>query len=415
MITILCVGTRGDTQPYIALGLALEKRGEKVRIAASIGFGDLVARYGLEFHPIRVDVTNLEGNKAAQKAMKADNPLKMLLSFRKMKSYAELMQEDLFAACRGADMVIYHPGAAIGHFVARQMRIPCMLASPFPMAMTGEYPSVLLYGRIKTGKRLNLFSYRLLHAMLWTASKGPVLRFFKRKFGYAPDHFTCPFELDPAVASISPHVFPTPSDASIRYHETGYWFLEEGRPYRPSESLADFLSAGEPPVYIGFGSAVNEKLSERLTKAVLDALKDSGKRAILATGGGGLKTPETVPDNICVIDGAPHSWLFGRVCAVVHHGGAGTTAEGFRAGVPCAIIPFANDQFAWGKRAFDLGVGAKPIPARRLTSKALSAALSYIQKQSVVEAAAELGKRIDRESGVDRAARVAIEVLDYYL
>ena len=113
---------------------------------------------------------------------------------------------------------------------------------------------------------------------------------------------------------------------------------------------------------------------EQLASLILEALAKSGQRGLLLTGWGGLRT-ESVPDNVFVVDAAPHSWLFPRMAAVVHHGGAGTTAEGLRAGVPAVIVPFVFDQPFWGARVKALGLGPEPIPQKKLTADRLAHAI----------------------------------------
>jgi sterol 3beta-glucosyltransferase len=108
-----------------------------------------------------------------------------------------------------------------------------------------------------------------------------------------------------------------------------------------------------------------------------------------------------LPETIFKIDQAPHSWLFPKTAAVVHHGGAGTTAAGLRAGKPSVIIPFFGDQPFWGKRVHDLGAGPKPIPQRKLNADRLAEALvEAVTNRGMMEAAAEMGRRIRRENGV---------------
>ena len=147
------------------------------------------------------------------------------------------------------------------------------------------------------------------------------------------------------------------------------------------------------------------------TDLVLEALKMSGQRGVLATGWSGMSRDLELPENIFMLESAPHSWLFPRMAAVVHHGGAGTTAAGFRAGVPGVIIPFSNDQFAWGRRAWELGVGAKPIPRKKLTSEKLADAIRFALKDQVKNAAKVLGEKIQNENGAEKAAKVILECM----
>ena len=140
-----------------------------------------------------------------------------------------------------------------------------------------------------------------------------------------------------------------------------------------------------------------------LARSVVHALALTGQRAVVLTGWGGLSAAE-LPREICAVDWVPFDWLFPRVAAVVHHGGAGTTAASLRAGVPTVIVPFFLDQYYWGRRVFELGAGTRPIPRKRLQADTLAAALQLATTDpNMRERAAALGERIRAEDGVERA------------
>jgi sterol 3beta-glucosyltransferase len=144
---------------------------------------------------------------------------------------------------------------------------------------------------------------------------------------------------------------------------------------------------------------------------VIDAIRQSGQRAVLATGWGGLSTSE-VPDTIHILQSAPHDWLFPQCLAVVHHGGAGTTGAGLRAGKPTIICPFFGDQPFWGKQVFELGVGTRPIPQKQLTVANLSQAIQAVAQDTAMQQRANaLGKKIRAENGVIQAVEVIREQL----
>jgi UDP:flavonoid glycosyltransferase YjiC (YdhE family) len=198
---------------------------------------------------------------------------------------------------------------------------------------------------------------------------------------------------------------PKPADWGEAIHVTGYWFLPPATDWSPPPALVDFLHAGPPPVYIGFGRMVSRQ-PEETADLVIQAVTQSGQRAILLTGWGGLQK-ERLPENICLIDSAPHDWLFSQVAAVVHHGGAGTTAAGIRAGVPSLIIPFFGDQFFWGTRVAALGIGPAPIPRKQLTVDRLAAALQTMTtNQPMQQRAAQLGAQVQAEDGVAQAVAI---------
>lgn len=414
-ITILSTGSRGDTQPYVALGVQLKKSGHTVRLAAFQNYESFVKDHGLEFYPIRGDVSIIAAGADGKDAMQADNPLKIFLSFNKLKAHVFDLQQDFFNACKDSDVIVYHPGAAIGYFAARHFNIPSVLATPFPMSPTREYPSLIFYDAPRLGKGINFLSHKILEQIMWFASSSPLKDFWKQEFGKLPMDLSNPFSKQtskrlPTIISCSEFVFPTPSDRSEHVHTTGYWFLDEEAGWNPSVELLNFLEKGSPPVYVGFGSIGNSDVALQTTELVINALKRSGQRGVLATGWNGMSKLKNIPDDIFILESAPHSWLFPHMAAVVHHGGAGTTAAGLRAGVPSIIVPFGNDQFAWGRRVYELGVGPMPIPRKQLTAEKLADAIQSALSNEMVNAAKELGKNIQSEKGTETAARVIEDV-----
>jgi sterol 3beta-glucosyltransferase len=200
----------------------------------------------------------------------------------------------------------------------------------------------------------------------------------------------------------SAHVVPRPADWPDHAAISGFWHLERQADWQPGAALEDFLAAGEPPVYVGFGSMAG-KDPARLTKIVLEALQEAAVRGILASGWGGLAAQD-LPESVFQIDHAPHDWLFPRMSAVVHHGGAGTTAAGLRAGRPAVVCPFMGDQPFWASRVSALGAGPEPIPQKKLTAGGLAAAIrAALRNDKYQENALALGGKIRLEDGVSTA------------
>jgi sterol 3beta-glucosyltransferase len=416
-ITILTAGTRGDTQPYIALGVELKKAGRHVRIATFKNYENFVKSFGLDFYPIKGDISMAAASASGTDAMQADNPLKILLSFNKLQSLVFDLQKDFFDACAGSEAIVYHPGAAIGYFAAQHLKIPSILATPFPMTPTRDYPSLIFYDKVRLGGGFNLLTHKIFEQIMWSASSSPVKKFWKMEFGYAPKDFVSPFrkqttERTPTITSCSNYVFPKPNDWPDHVYNTGYWFLDEEPDWKPSNELMEFLQRGAAPVYVGFGSIGDPSMADQTTELVMDALKRSGQRGVLATGWSGMSKIDHLPEEFFMLESAPHSWLFPRMAAVVHHGGAGTTAAGLRAGVPGIIIPNGNDQFAWGRRVYELGAGAKPIPRKKLTAEKLSDAINYVLEKEIKETAKDLGEKIQNENGAGTAAKIIIDCLE---
>jgi sterol 3beta-glucosyltransferase len=412
VFTILTTGSRGDIQPYLALGMALKKEGHKVRIAAFENYESFVRNFGLDYYPIKGDVSIIASSESVRE-MKADNPFNVFLSFNKLKSFVFDLQKDFFNACEGSDAILYHPGAAIGYFAAKYFKIPSILATPFPMTPTKEYPALIFYNSPRFGKQYNLLTHKIFEKIMWFASGSPVKQFWKQEFASPPEGFGNPYSKQntrnlPTIISCSNFVFPRPKDWPEFIYYAGYWFLNEENDWNPPEGLEDFLHSGPPPIYVGFGSAGNSEFADQTTKIVIEALNLSGQRGVLATGWNGMSLIDHVPENIFILENAPHSWLFPKMAAVVHHGGAGTTAAGLRAGIPNVVIPHSNDQFAWGRRVFELGVGSKPLPRKKLSAEKLSDAINFVLREDIRKASENLGKKVRSENGAEAMAKIII-------
>ena len=411
-ITILCMGSRGDLQPYIALGKALQQKGQQVQIATLLDFQEFVCAHGLDYFPVNGRLSTLLNSDVVANAKKVDNPLKFIQSFRELGNIAGELQSDLFDACVGSDLIIYHPGAVIGYFAAQKMGIPGVLASPFPMTPTSEYPALIFYHFPQFGGYYNKLTHKIFEKIMWMASKNPMKKFWMDKFGTLPENFSCPFEKHitdkfPTIISCSQHVFANPKDWPDHIYNTGYWFLDEEPGWVPPQALTNFLHQGPPPVYVGFGSVTDSNQVNETIHLVIESLRMAGCRGVLSFGG---QTEKFLAKDIFFLDDVPHSWLFPRMSVVIYHGGAGTTAAGFRAGVPSVIIPHSNDQFAWGKRVFELGVGSKPIPRKKLTAERLATAIRYALQDEVRKAATNLGNKIRNENGKEKAAKIILDI-----
>lgn len=401
-ILILTAGTRGDVQPYVALGAALQVAGHRVTLATSATFAEFVSERGLAFAPLGGEFLELLETPAGKAAIIGKgNPLKLL---RQVQPMLRGMLNDAWNAAAGTDLVIYHPKALSGHSIAEKLGIPGILALPIPLySPTRVFPSPILPAT-NLGGTLNRVSHRL---MVWAATasmRGLVNRWRKTTLGLPPAGDELLLHGRPLLRlyGYSPAVLPTPADWDQHSVATGYWFLDRLADWQPPESLVTFLRSEPAPVYVGFGSMPTQDAAAK-TSIVLEALARTGQRGVIATGWGGLARAD-VPPSVYMLDAAPHDWLFPQMAAVVHHGGAGTTAAGLRAGVPTLICPFFGDQPFWGRRIAALGAGPQAIPQRRLTVERLAEAINSLTSNTLMgERAQALGAAIRAEDGVGQA------------
>ena len=410
-VRVITIGSQGDVRPYVALGAGLRSAGYDVRIITHPGFEALVRERGLDFAPVAGDPREQAHNRQLR-ALHDDgrNLFRWWRTFNEVD--APLMRRrlgDCWEACSDADVVVVSILPYLfGYAVARKLNVPLVRAFYFPVSPTRSYAADFVPTWLQLGGRLNLASYQVQRQVLWQIARPWVARASRDVLGLNSLPLLEPFgELDRQqqllLYAYSPAVAPPPSDWGPWIDVTGYWFLDRSMQWTPPPGLAAFLDNGLPPVYIGgFGSMTNREPAE-LARSVVHALALTGQRAVVLTGWGGLSAAE-LPREICAVDWVPFDWLFPRVAAVVHHGGAGTTAASLRAGVPTVIVPFFLDQFYWGRRVFELGAGTQPIPRKRLKADTLAGALRLATTDpNMRERAAALGERIRAEDGVARA------------
>lgn len=413
-IVIIAPGSRGDVQPYVALGTGLQRAGHVVSVLTTEGFRDLVTDHGLGFVGVGGSAESaVRGQLNVQ--LEQGNLLKILRSTG--RGAQELAHEAAvrgLEACRDADLIVGGLGGLfVGLALSGKLGVPFAQAYLFPFTPTRAFPSVLtpLPQTPLTGWA-NGLSHRLARQMMWRMFRAADDKARAEVLDLPPAPASGPFgALDQArqtvVYGYSPHVLPRPSDWGDHIHVTGYWFLDPPPGWEPPADLMAFLQAGPPPVYIGFGSMANST-PEAVADLAVGALARAGQRGVLSAGWGGLRKDD-LPASVFMTGSVPHTWLFPRMAAVVHHGGAGTTGAGLSAGVPSIVVPFFGDQPFWARRVFELGVGPRPIPRRRLTADALAEAIrAAVSDSGMRERAADLGRRIRSDDGIARAVQALI-------
>jgi UDP:flavonoid glycosyltransferase YjiC (YdhE family) len=412
-IAIVAPGSRGDVQPYVALGKGLLEAGHLVRLVTHEDFETLVDSQGLEFWPIKGKVRDIAQSQDMRALLEKGNFLAIMSQMAKeAQRGAFVMAEAALAACRDMELVLGGIGGLfVGISVAEKLGLPFLQAHYIPFTPTRAYPSFLFH-RLPSwlGGPFNRLSYHLVRLFMWQGYRSADRLARQKVLDLPAASFWGPYNSDctrhyPILYGFSPSVIPPAPDWGDETHVTGYWFLDPPADWTPPPALVEFLQAGPPPVYIGFGSMSNRN-PEETTDLVLRALSRAKQRGILLSGWSGLHKAN-LPDTVYMLDAAPFSWLFPRVSAVVHHGGTGTTAAGLRAGVPSIVTPFFGDQFFWGQRVAQLGAGPEPMPHKKLTVEGLASAIqTALTDQTMRRRAADLGAKIESEDGVARAVAI---------
>lgn len=416
-VFIVTFGGLGDVLPYVALGKGLRARGHNVTLCTNSSFESFVTDHGLSYAYMNDGFTKLAKSAAGRDAFENMTNLWGAIKtvIKLAKQLGPLQRATLNDAWDAAstakpDLIIFYPKAGWAIHFADKLDIPAIAAPLFPQLVpTAEFPS-LGFPDWKLGHSYNKLTYKIVQKLSnliggkfineWRAAND-----LPPRLGGIDLLHPSVGEPLPILHGYSPHIAPVPGDWPDRAVATGYWFLDQQDAWQAPSELEAFLDAGDAPVYVGFGSMAGRN-PKRVTQIVIAALCEAKVRGIIATGWGGLNADE-LPNSILKIESAPHDWLFPRMAAVVHHGGAGTTAAGLRAGCPTVICPFFADQPFWGRRVHELGVGSEPIPQKKMTVGKLAAAIREVTLSPTLRKNAEtLGEKIRQEDGVANAIAI---------
>ncbi len=396
-IVIPTIGSRGDVQPYIALALGLIGAGHTVAVVSHPAMRGLVESYGVPFAPMGPDIDI--GRETAIIRGKSPN---WMIGFARVMRFSFAMLErshaDLLELSRHVDLVVVSHSAA-GSMEADQLRLPTVSVTLLPQAIPVNNPKdgFLKRGLMKiAGAAMGFMMTRPLNQVRKRAGLLPM----------GPTGISSPtLNLIPLSPSVSP---PNPL-WEPRHQMTGYWFAPSPQNWNPPEDLMRFLEAGAPPIVVSLGAmAISGEDALEAARITLKAVKQSGVRAIIQGWDEPMKRL-AIPPTVFHAGSIPHDWLLPRASGLVHHGGFGTTAAGFRAGIPSLVIPHIIDQFIWGQKVAELGVGPKPVSRARLKPQTMSDALIQMRSPEMLRKAAALGEKIRRENGVSVAVQLIQE------
>ncbi|MDQ7804461.1 glycosyltransferase [Amycolatopsis sp. A133] len=402
-VVIIAPGSRGDVQPCVALGRGLAAGGDRVRVLAAPGFRALIETHGLGFAPLSADPSAILGSAAGQ-AWTGGRRLTFLSGLREvLRPVLDRLLADVHTGAAGADLVLAPSLGFLGSHLGSHLGVPDAELHYQPSVPTRAFAHPLLPGAARLGPWGRHLSFGAVDTLAWQMLRPEVDRWRVDTLGLPRAGRRGPRRRSPVLCGFSGAVVPRPPDWPARVHVTGYWFLDAAA--RPDPRLRDFLAAGPPPVYVGFGS-MQPADAERTFGVVRAALRRAGLRGVLNSGATGGSSGAT-GDDLLIAGDVPHEWLFPRTAAVVHHGGAGTTAAALRAGVPSLVCPVFSDQPYWGERVARLSAGPKPLPLRELTAGALTARLRELTENPLFRRGAQyVGARLRAEDGVARACSI---------
>lgn len=403
---IITIGSRGDVQPFLALGKGLQAKGHHIRICAMHVFREIIELEGFEYAPMAGDAEEVMLRLIGEQVSFIEyfSSLKSLLNPIKNEFLSNI--ED---ACTGVDAIIYSTLGSVAYHVGEKLGLPCFRAFFAPLDTTSEFPAMTA-PRLPLGGWYNKMTFKGGDIM-WSNATRSLLNDWRTQMGLRKiKHLEFPYrQLNgnpiPTLYAYSPTLAPKPKEYGEHQHVTGFWIKETSHEWKPYEKLVDFLNSGAKPIYIGFGSTVGGNF-DKILRVILESVKLTGQRALLSAGWRNLGSIE-LPDTIMQVGNVPHEWLFPQLLAVSHHGGAGTTAAGVRAGVPSIIVPFGGDQPYWGDRVYQLGIGTKPIWCKKLTVENYTAAIrEVVNNQEMKKRASLISSELKKENGVANAVTI---------
>ncbi|MGX1757847.1 glycosyltransferase [Streptomyces lydicus] len=417
-ILITAAGSYGDVAPYTGLGARLREAGHEVALATHDTYAGLVRAAGLEFRRLPADPRTRRPDAAgpAQPARPAGTRALM----RRAAAFVKELGGGIAEAARPDTglLLLSATTAPLGHPLAEARNIPYLDLPLVPGAPTGDFAPVVSGGRSlgRWGNRAaGRLSLRVIDRLYADATRD-----LRARLGLPPTTARAARRLAeaagrPVLHGFSEVLVPRPADWRTGLDVVGNWWPWHAPDARLPSTVEDFLAAGPPPVFIGFGSMASGD-GERLSALAAAALRRAKVRGILQSGWAGLTTRHTAGhDDLLTIGDVPHALLFPRMAAVVHHCGAGTAAAGLRAGVPTVPVPVTADQPFWAARLASLGAATAPIPFADLSADHAVARLAHALTQATAapgrrDHAAEAAHRLAAEDGAGQVLK-AVERL----
>ncbi len=418
-IAILVEGTRGDIWPLIALGAHMTSRGHEVAVTASEEFRPMADAAGIRFVALPASRIAYLASDQGQRSLNSSSATQMRAFRAFIRSHQKGIEDALIDAAEGADLLVTgHNTQDLVQSLAIARGIPQAVVNLYPLFPTEEFAQPMLTTRrVPTPALRRASHYLIIH--LWWRINLDVNRSFAQRLGLSrtprSSLHLCADPRTLVLQAFSPSLLPKPRDWGDNQAVTGFWQLPPVLRGSLDEGLADdlvaWLDAGEPPVFLGFGSMPVLNYNGFLEMAA-EATRALGVRAVVNMPVVGRDAAVTaLPEHMRAVGAVDHERLLPHCSAAVHHGGAGTLAASLRAGLPTMICSVWADQPFWGRRLEILGAGAH-VPFKRLDRSKLEAGIRRLLSDPVRERAAALGEAIRSEGD---GTEVAAELLDEWL
>jgi UDP:flavonoid glycosyltransferase YjiC (YdhE family) len=430
--TLLTTGSSGDVRPFVALGQRLKSSGYQVQLAGPENARNLTKEAGLDFFAIdrntqaRLQTESLHFRMDAGSSV---SPQALRFAFHRLQSRRQIalqVNRAAFQACQNTNVIIYRAGGYLaGDSMAEKLKIPYFRVGLVPLTQTRAFPSLHFSPIMELGPIGNWLSYPLAERLVWIFMQQTINEFRQRylnlpalpKLGDGKSEYNRHL---PILYAFSPALLPRPKDWPENAIITGYWSLNINWKWQPPASLCTFLADGTAPVYVGFGSMIQQHARSTF-QIICQALEMAEVRGVVSSGWNNLinqtakqssSDPNFDPKRIFLVKEVPHEWLFSQCSAAVHHGGVGTTLLSLKAGLPTLIVPFNYDQPFWGRRVAKLGAGPIPIPHKKLSVEQLTKALQTCTRDEKIRQVVKLtAEMLGEEDGTGQAVETILKWL----
>lgn len=407
-VILFSIGTRGDIEPFLAIAQLLISKKWDVLCVFPEQFRETVEEMGIPFKGFDKDFLELLDGEEAKKFMGGQGSVFQRLGYlirmakegiKISKKMVALQHRIQFEEC--PDRIIYHPKCNYSLLWGMANPGNSILVSPIP-GVVHPIKHLTILGNY--GKTLNILSMWLGNIM-----KAIVLKkcFKKYRHDYPGLNITASsikkamLSKEKTLYAISPSLFPRPDYWPSSAQVVGYHERDKTINWQPDEDLTKFLEGHEKIVFITFGSMSNSNPKEK-THIIVDVLKKHQIPAIINTSWGGLEKTDEHPANILFVKNIPYDWIFSKMYAVVHHGGAGTTHTALKYGCPSLVVSHILDQPYWSKTISDLRLGPVGLSIKKLSKEKFELKLlDLLQNSTYKTNATMISEKVKAESNID--------------